>query len=78
MRNQSIALGFALALAACALPPLPPSASLPPDAISGGADPMRSAILTSAYVFNASASSTPQARARAAAMVEFVGAMTFE
>ena len=74
MRNQPLAFGFALALGACALPPLPPSASLPADAVSGGADPMRSAILTSAYVFNAPEASTPQARARAAAMVEFMAA----
>jgi hypothetical protein len=35
---------------------------------------MRSAILTSAYVFNAPGESTPPARARAAALVEFMAA----
>lgn len=74
MRKILLSLGVAASLAGCALPPMPPSARLPSDAVSGGADPMRSAILTSAYVFNAPEGSSPQARARAAALVEFMAA----
>ena len=74
MRHLPVSLGFLALLAGCALPPLPPSATLPPDAVSGGADPMRSAILTSAYVFGSPGASTAPARARAAAMVEYMAA----
>jgi hypothetical protein len=59
-------------LAACATGPLPPSARLPPDVIPVAADPMRSAILSTAYTFNRT--SSPSERARAAALVEYLAA----
>lgn len=59
-------------LAACATGPLPPSAHLPPDAVSAAQDPMRTAILGSAYTFNRA--SSPAERARAAALVEYLAA----
>lgn len=67
-------LGFALLLplAACATGELPPSVRLPPDAIPVAADPMRSAILGSAFSFGQA--STPSAKLRGAALVEFMAA----
>lgn len=59
-------------LAACATGPLPPSAHLPPDAVSAAQDPMRTAILGSAYTFNHA--SSPAERARAAALIEYLAA----
>lgn len=61
-----------LPLAACATGELPPSARLPGDMVTGATDPMRSAILNSAYTFNRQ--SSPSDKARAAAMVEFLAA----
>ncbi|UPY38586.1 hypothetical protein [Sediminicoccus sp. KRV36] len=61
-----------LPLAACATGELPPSVRLPPDAIPLAADPMRSAILGSAYTLGQA--STPSAKLRAAALVEFMAA----
>lgn len=61
-----------LPLGACATGPLPPSARLPPDIVAPATDPMRAAILESAYVFNRE--SAPAAKARAAAMVEYLAA----
>lgn len=59
-------------LAACANGSLPPSARLPADAVSAAQDPMRTAILGSAYTFNRT--SSPAERARAVALVEFLAA----
>jgi hypothetical protein len=70
MRNALRAALFLVPLAGCTTGPLPPSASLPRDAVSPAQDPMRSAILGSAYTFNTQ--STPAERARAAAFVEFL------
>ena len=72
MRNVARAALLLAPLAACATGPLPPSASLPRDAVSAAQDPMRSAILGSAYAFNNA--TTPAERARAAALVEFMAA----
>jgi len=72
MRNAIRAVLLLVPLAACATGPLPPSARLPPDAVSAAQDPMRSAILSSAYTFHSA--SSPAARARAAALVEFLAA----
>lgn len=72
MRNALKAAIVLAPLAACATNPLPPSARLPPDAISAAQDPMRTAILGSAYTFNRP--SSPAERARAAAFVEFLAA----
>lgn len=71
MLNKT-ALALLLSLAACAGGELPPSVRLPPDAIPVAADPMRSAILSTAYIFNRD--STPSAKLRAAALVEFMAA----
>jgi hypothetical protein len=60
-----------LPLAACA-GDLPPSVRLPPDAIPVAADPMRSAILGTAYTFGTAG--TPSAKLRGAALVEFMAA----
>jgi hypothetical protein len=61
-----------LSLAACAVGELPPAVRLPPDAIPLAADPMRSAILSSAFTFGQA--STPSAKLRGAALVEFMAA----
>src|SRR3712207_8548486 len=57
-------------LAACG--PTPPLASLPSDAVEGGGDPTRAAIVSSAYVFGApeSTAGRPDLGARAVAQVE--------
>lgn len=61
-----------LVLAGCATSELPPSVRLPADAIPLAADPMRSAILSSAHAL--AAESAPSAKLRAAALVEFMAA----
>jgi len=71
MLNKA-ALALLLPLAACAGGELPPWVRLPPDAIPVAADPMRSAILSTAYTFNRE--SSPSAKLRAAALVEFMAA----
>lgn len=70
MRNHTF-LPLAL-LAGCAMGELPPSVRLPADAIPMAADPMRSAILSSAHALGAP--SAPSAKLRAAALVEFMAA----
>ena len=74
MLNRSFLLALLLPLAACAPGELPPSVRLPPDAIPLAADPMRSAILGSAYAFNNA--TAPSSKLRAAALVEFMAADT--
>ncbi|MEI6159441.1 MAG: hypothetical protein WCP77_06375 [Roseococcus sp.] len=72
MLNRTLLVAMLLPLAACATGELPPSVNLPPDAIPVAADPMRSAILGSAYTFGHA--STPSAKLRGAALVEFMAA----
>lgn len=74
MLKKPLMLALLLPLAACATGELPPSVRLPPDAIPVAADPMRSAILGSAFAFNNP--SAPSAKLRAAALVEFMAADT--
>ena len=61
-----------LALATCG--PLPPTATLPADAVQGSADPTRSTILRSAHVFNAPGelAGHPAEAARALAGMEYL------
>lgn len=61
-----------LPLVGCTTGPLPPSVRLPPDVIPVAADPMRSAILSTAYAFGHA--STPAERAKAAALMEYLAA----
>ena len=63
-----------LGFASCG--PLPPSATLPADAVQGAGDPTRTTILSSAYVFNAPAelAGRPAAAARALAGMEYLAA----
>ncbi|MCK8786663.1 hypothetical protein M0638_20000 [Roseomonas sp. NAR14] len=67
-------LACTLPLVACALPPAPPTAALPPDAVSGAGDPTRMAILNTAYAFGTPAvlSGQPGEAARAVAQVEYL------
>eukprot|EP01031_Cornospumella_fuschlensis_P019089 gene19089-23387_t len=74
MPNKLLTLALLLPLAACATGELPPSVRLPADAIPVAADPMRSAILGSAFALNNP--SAPSAKLRAAALVEFMAADT--
>jgi hypothetical protein len=62
MRNALKAAMLLVPLGACT-GPLPPSARLPPDVVSAAQDPMRSAILGSAYTFNTTSSPAERARA---------------
>jgi hypothetical protein len=72
MLNKPLVLALLLPLAACAGGTLPPSVRLPPDAIPVAADPMRSAILSTAFAFNHP--SAASAKLHAAALVEFMAA----
>ena len=72
MRKLSLAL--VLGLAGCAGGALPPSAALPPGYVSGGTDPFRYAVLTSAYTFNAPGEASAPAKARGAMLVEYLAA----
>lgn len=74
MLNKTAWVLLLLPLAACASGPPPPFVRLPPDVMPVAADPMRSAILGTAYTFNAT--STPAATLRAAGLVEFLAAET--
>jgi hypothetical protein len=71
MRPVALAFALSLPLLACG-GPVPPHASLPPDAVFGAGDPTRAAIISSAYAFNtpASLARRPAEAARAAAQVE--------
>lgn len=72
MLNRMFLAALLLPLAACGSGPLQPAVQLPPDAIPVAADPMRSAILGTAYTFGHA--STPSAKLRGAALVEFMAA----
>lgn len=72
MRRLSLVLPALLALGACAGDPPAPTARLPVGVVQGGSDPMRFAVLQSAYVFNTPAEVTPAKKAEAAALVESV------
>ena len=67
---------FCLVVGLAACGPLPPTASLPPDAVLGSGDPTRTTILRSAYVFNAPAelAGQPGEAARAVAGMEYLAA----
>lgn len=64
----------ALTLGACALPALPPSASLPQDATAGAGDPLRSAAATTSMAFSdqATLAGRPAQAARAVAQMEYL------
>ncbi|MCU0887824.1 MAG: hypothetical protein MUC64_07345 [Rubritepida sp.] len=72
MRRLSLVLPAILALGACAADAPAPSARLPVGVVEGGSDPMRYAVLQSAYVFNAPGAISPAKKAEAAALLEFV------
>ena len=63
-----------LLVSACTPGPVPPSVSLPPDAVQGAGDPTRAAIITTANVFAApgSIAGQPALAARAAAQLEYL------
>lgn len=61
-----------LLLLACTAP-LPPQVSLPP-VFNSAADPLRSSILLAAYTLNQPAASTPAARLRGHALLEWMAA----
>jgi hypothetical protein len=67
----AFALALSLPLIACG-GPVPPYASLPPDAVTGAGDSTRAAIISAAYDFNtpASLARRPAEAARAAAQLE--------
>lgn len=72
-RGHAAAL-LLLLVASCAPGPLPPGASLPPDAVQGAGDPTRAAIITTANVFAApgSIAGQPALAARAVAQLEYL------
>ncbi len=62
-----------LPLLACAPVAPGPTASLPPGATQGAGDPLRGAVLTTAYIFNNQASlANPASAARAVANIEYL------
>jgi hypothetical protein len=73
-RRCRIAVLLLPLVSSCAPGPLPPSVSLPPDAVQGAGDPTRAAIITTANVFAApgSIAGQPALAARAAAQLEYL------
>lgn len=72
MRIMLVTLAL-LPLLACAPVAPGPTAVLPPDATPGAGDPLRGAVLTTAYVFNNRASlANPAMAARAVANIEYL------
>lgn len=63
-----------LALGACSLPPPPQSASLPPDAVTGAGDPLRSAVANTSFAFSSQSqlNGRPAQAARAVAQMEWL------
>jgi hypothetical protein len=73
-RRYPVTVLLVLPLLACTPGPVPPSVSLPPDAVQGAGDPTRAAIITTANVFAApgSIAGQPALAARAAAQLEYL------
>jgi hypothetical protein len=73
-RRYPVTVLLVLLLLACTPGPVPPSVSLPPDAVQGAGDPTRAAIITTANVFAAPGSITgqPALAARAVAQLEYL------
>ncbi len=70
--RQTLAALALLPLFGCA-GPLPPSVTLPRDAVDGATDPVRGAIISTAYAFNNPGGlADPAVAARAAANLEFL------
>jgi hypothetical protein len=67
-------LAAALALAGCDLPPQTPGASLPPDAVVGAGDPVRSAVANTSVAFSSPQllAGRPAQAAQAVAQMEFL------
>jgi hypothetical protein len=74
MKTPTLALATVLALAGCTLPPPPPSASLPFDAVAGAGDPLRSAVINTGSVFSSPRplAGRPGQAAQAVAQMEFL------
>jgi len=69
--RKILATSLLLPLFACG--PVMPGASLPPDAVLGGQDPMRAAIYSSSYAFNNPRGlADPAVAARASAQLEYL------
>ena len=73
-RRYPVTVLLVLLISACTPGPVPPSVSLPPDAVQGAGDPTRAAIITTANVFAApgSIAGQPALAARAAAQLEYL------
>ncbi|WP_160121925.1 hypothetical protein [Rhodovarius lipocyclicus] len=75
MRFVIAALALLPVVACGPLPPLPPSATLPADAVAGAGDPTQAAIYSTAYAFNdRNALRDPAAAARALGNMEYLAA----
>jgi hypothetical protein len=72
MGKFSVAL--LIGLAGCVGGPVPPFANLPPGMVTGGTDPFRYAVLTSAYAFNNLGPEAAPAKAQGALLVEYLAA----
>jgi hypothetical protein len=73
-KHHQVIILLVLMASACTSGPVPPSVSLPPDAVQGAGDPTRAAIITTANVFAAPGSIAGQTAlaARAAAQLEYL------
>jgi hypothetical protein len=73
-KRYPVTVLLVLLLLACTPGPVPPSVSLPPDAVQGAGDLTRAAIITTANVFAApgSIAGQPALAARAAAQLEYL------
>lgn len=74
MRAVTLLAPALLLLAACAGSAPGPTARLPAGVVEGSGDPMRYAVLQTAYVFNTPTAVSPAKRAEAAALLEFLAA----
>ncbi len=72
--TRTFVLLAALAASACTLPPPGPSASLPPDAVVGAGDPVRTAVFQTSAALGAPArlAQNPAAAARTVAQLEYL------
>jgi hypothetical protein len=74
MLKNLLPLAAVLAVGACALPPPPATASLPPDAVVGAGDPLRSAVANTSVAFSNPdlLAGRPAQAARALAQMEYL------
>ena len=74
MLKSLLPFAAVVAVGACALPPPPATASLPPDALVGAGDPLRTAVTNTSFAFSdrSRLAGQPAQAARALAQMEYL------